>query len=115
MVRSKDLRDHDIQPRCAGHEDARATPCGGPLGSLVRCGPSHHHSISGHTEKAELFPVALTGFVALCIRCHRNTTAPTPVRWIESTSGPGTTLYACPDHAPELGAGPTPDDVIGAS
>lgn len=57
------------------------------------------------------FPPLPVVRVALCIRCRRNTTAPIPVRWIESTSGPGTTLDACPDCAPGLGAGPTPEDV----
>lgn len=60
----------------------------------------------------ELFPLVLPGPVALCCDCHRLTTAPIPVRWIPSTSGPGTTLYACPEHAAKLGAGPTPGDVI---
>ncbi|TGB00575.1 hypothetical protein [Streptomyces sp. MZ04] len=50
--------------------------------------------------------------VALCIKCTKNTSAPVAVRWIHSTSGPGATLYACPECAPELGAGPTPDDEI---
>lgn len=61
----------------------------------------------------ELFPSLPPVRGALCIRCHRNTTAPIPVRWIESNSGPGTTLYACPDCAPTLGAGPTPEDTRG--
>ncbi|MFE6159949.1 hypothetical protein ACFQ7F_13675 [Streptomyces sp. NPDC056486] len=60
----------------------------------------------------ELFPVVLAGHVALCAECHELTTAPVAVRWIQSTSGPGTTLYACPNCAPKLGAGPTPDDEI---
>ncbi|MFJ9108207.1 hypothetical protein [Streptomyces sp. NPDC102283] len=60
----------------------------------------------------ELFPVALAGRVALCIECKTVTRAPVPVRWIQSTSGPGTTLYVCPDHAVQLGAGPTPEDEI---
>ncbi|UJB43628.1 hypothetical protein [Streptomyces sp. A1-5] len=60
----------------------------------------------------EAFPLTLPGRVALCIKCKTITHAPVPVRWIESTSGPGTTLYACPTHAVQLGAGPTPDDVI---
>ncbi|MFE6692060.1 hypothetical protein ACFVFQ_37030 [Streptomyces sp. NPDC057743] len=50
--------------------------------------------------------------VGLCIRCRTLTTAPVAVRWIESDGGPGTILYACPKHAAQLGAGPTPDDVI---
>lgn len=44
--------------------------------------------------------------VALCIKCHTLTYAPVPVRWIESTSGPGTRLWACPAHATELVPGP---------
>ncbi|OKJ50845.1 hypothetical protein [Streptomyces sp. CB02115] len=60
----------------------------------------------------ELFPVVLAGHVALCVECKTVTRAPVPVRWIQSTSGPGTTLYACPDHAVTLGAGPTPEDVL---
>ncbi|MER6527614.1 hypothetical protein [Streptomyces sp. NPDC001508] len=60
----------------------------------------------------EGFPTVLAGRVALCIKCHTLTNVPVAVRWIQSNSGPGTTLYACPDHAAELGAGPTPDDVI---
>ncbi|MFJ2407137.1 hypothetical protein ACIOUE_38220 [Streptomyces xanthochromogenes] len=59
----------------------------------------------------ELFPLVLPARVALCIECKTLTRAPIAVRWIQSTSGPGTTLYACPDHAVKLGAGPTPDDV----
>ncbi|WP_406002185.1 hypothetical protein [Streptomyces sp. NBC_00829] len=64
--------------------------------------------------RAELFPVVAFGHVALCVECKTVTRAPIPVRWIQSTSGPGTTLYACPDHAVKVGAGPTPDDVISA-
>lgn len=44
--------------------------------------------------------------VALCIGCHRLTTAPVAVRWIENSSGPGTTLWGCPGCAPKLGTGP---------
>ncbi|QNE75636.1 hypothetical protein [Streptomyces finlayi] len=62
----------------------------------------------------ELFPVVLAGFVALCVECKTITRAPIPVRWIQSTSGPGTTLYACPTHAVTLGAGPTPEDELPA-
>jgi hypothetical protein len=47
---------------------------------------------------------------ALCIGCDRLTEAPVPIRWIQSTSGPGTTLYGCPTCAPKLTPGPTPDD-----
>ncbi|WP_405647472.1 hypothetical protein [Streptomyces uncialis] len=42
----------------------------------------------------ELFPEVLAGRVALCVGCHEVTSAPIPVRYIESASGPGTTLYA---------------------
>ncbi len=62
----------------------------------------------------ELFPEVPTGHVALCVGCHTVTRAPIPVRWIQSTSGPGTMLYACPDHAVALGAGPTPEDALHA-
>lgn len=50
--------------------------------------------------------------VALCIGCERNTTAPIAIRWIQSTSGPGTTLYGCPTCAPKLTPGPTPDHTV---
>ncbi|MFF1732873.1 hypothetical protein [Streptomyces sp. NPDC058247] len=53
----------------------------------------------------------LTGDVALCVECHRLTTAPVAVRWIESASGPGTTLWACPEHATEVTPGPTPGEL----
>ncbi|MBT2489822.1 hypothetical protein J7E96_15125 [Streptomyces sp. ISL-96] len=49
--------------------------------------------------------------VALCIKCNKLTNAPVPVRWIQSNSGPGTTLYACPDHAAELAPGPMPGEL----
>ncbi|MFE3946052.1 hypothetical protein ACFXPV_29980 [Streptomyces sp. NPDC059118] len=62
----------------------------------------------------ELLSEFLAGRVALCIECRELTRAPIPVRWIQSNSGPGTTLYACPDHAVTLGAGPTPEDVLRA-
>ncbi|MFF2507086.1 hypothetical protein ACFVTY_27480 [Streptomyces sp. NPDC058067] len=60
----------------------------------------------------EQFPVVVASHVALCVECKTLTHAPIPVRYIQSNSGPGTTLYACPEHAVKLGAGPTPDDVI---
>ncbi|MFJ1549510.1 hypothetical protein [Streptomyces sp. NPDC088246] len=62
----------------------------------------------------ELFPVVLAGRVALCVECHEVTRAPIPVRWMQSNSGPGTTIYACPEHAVKLGAGPTPEDELSA-
>ncbi|MFB6955272.1 hypothetical protein ACFCXP_37135 [Streptomyces niveus] len=49
---------------------------------------------------------------ARCCRCRQWTYAPVPVRYIERESGPGFTLYACPNHAVALGAGPTPEDVV---
>ncbi len=42
------------------------------------------------------------GHVAVCVKCHMVTKDPVPVRWIERASGPGVTLYACPEHADEL-------------
>ncbi|MEV0438964.1 hypothetical protein AB0I84_09430 [Streptomyces spectabilis] len=45
---------------------------------------------------------------AVCCRCKRLTAAPVPVRYIERASGPGWTLYACPDCAPHLTPGPLP-------
>ncbi|WP_327375737.1 hypothetical protein OG393_18330 [Streptomyces sp. NBC_01216] len=59
----------------------------------------------------ELFPTVLAGHVALCVKCHTLTNAPVAVRWIQSNSGPGTTLYACPDHAAELAPGPLPGEL----
>lgn len=49
--------------------------------------------------------------VALCVSCEKLTSAPVAVRWIESTSGPGTTLWACPAHALHLTPGPIPDEL----
>lgn len=43
-----------------------------------------------------------------CCRCGRETAAPVGVRYIERASGPGVTLYACPDCAPHLTPGPLP-------
>lgn len=51
------------------------------------------------------------GDVALCVKCRRLTTAPVPVRYIESTSGPGTALWACPEHAEGLTPGPMPGEL----
>ncbi|MFF4495504.1 hypothetical protein [Streptomyces sp. NPDC001546] len=47
------------------------------------------------------------GHVALCVVCKTVTKAPVAVRHIESTSGPGATLYACPDHVAKVSPGPT--------
>ncbi|MBW1603390.1 hypothetical protein JJV70_15020 [Streptomyces sp. JJ66] len=60
----------------------------------------------------EWFPAVLAGHVALCVVCETYTRAPVPARWIPSASGPGTTLYACPEHATDLAPGPTPDDEL---
>lgn len=49
--------------------------------------------------------------VALCVECRALTHAPVPIRWIESVSGPGTTLYACPGHAEQLVPGPMPGEL----
>ncbi|MCX4806480.1 hypothetical protein OG594_33495 [Streptomyces sp. NBC_01214] len=51
------------------------------------------------------------GDVALCIVCHETTTAPVRVQYIESTSGPGTTLWACPEDAPSVTPGPMPGEL----
>ncbi|GGP40462.1 hypothetical protein [Streptomyces melanogenes] len=59
----------------------------------------------------ELFPLTLPGPVAVCCDCHGITRAPIPVRWIQSTSGPGTTLYVCPDCAPRYSPGPQWDEL----
>ncbi|MFF3210576.1 hypothetical protein ACFYYB_07920 [Streptomyces sp. NPDC002886] len=63
----------------------------------------------------EPFPLVLPERVALCILCKTLTSAPVAVREIHSSSGPGTTLWACPEHAVTLGAGPTSEDVHRAS
>lgn len=60
---------------------------------------------------ADLYPLVLSGRVALCIVCRKDTDEPVAVREIHSTSGPGTTLWACAEHAVQLGAGPTSEDV----
>ncbi|MFJ9583227.1 hypothetical protein [Streptomyces acidicola] len=49
---------------------------------------------------------------AYCVRCKQPTHAPVPVGYIERASGPGWTQYACPSHAVEFGAGPTPEDEL---
>lgn len=46
--------------------------------------------------------------IAVCVLCERETFAPVAVRYIERASGPGETLYACPDCAPHLAPGPLP-------
>ncbi|GAB3951773.1 hypothetical protein [Streptomyces sparsus] len=52
-----------------------------------------------------------TVHAARCVTCRKLTNAPIPVRWIPSASGPGTTLHACPLHAPGLTPGPTPGEL----
>ncbi|AJC60162.1 hypothetical protein [Streptomyces sp. 769] len=44
---------------------------------------------------------------AVCCRCGRPTLAPVAVRYVERASGPGVTVYACPDCAPRLTLGPS--------
>jgi len=51
-------------------------------------------------------------FEAPCCRCERWTGAAVACRFIERASGPGVTLYACPDCVLTVGVGPTTDDVI---
>ncbi|MFC7817316.1 hypothetical protein ACFUTR_22065 [Streptomyces sp. NPDC057367] len=46
------------------------------------------------------------GHVALCVVCKTDTKAPVPIRDIPSTSGPGMTLYACPEHVVDVSPGP---------
>ncbi len=53
--------------------------------------------------------------VALCVKCRTLTNAPVAVRWIQSVSGPGTTLCACPDHVQELTPGPLPGELEGGA
>lgn len=48
---------------------------------------------------------------AHCCRCERWTGTPVEVRYIERASGPGVTLYACPDHAQDLIPGPLPGEL----
>ncbi len=55
------------------------------------------------TEPAEI--------VALCIKCRELTNAPVAVRWINSASGPGTILWACPTDAEKLAPGPMPGEL----
>ncbi len=49
---------------------------------------------------------------AVCWKCGRLTLAPVAVRYVERASGPGVTLYACPDCAPRLTPGPLPAEMI---
>lgn len=48
---------------------------------------------------------------AVCLLCTRETVAPVAVGHIERVSGPGVTLYACPDCAPHFRPGPLPAEV----
>ncbi len=45
------------------------------------------------------------GTRAVCCACGRYTSAAVPVRYVERPSGPGLTLYACPDCAPKITPG----------
>lgn len=47
---------------------------------------------------------------AVCCRCGRPTEAPVTVGYIPSASGPGFSLYACPDCALKIDPGPSPED-----
>ncbi|WP_405817283.1 hypothetical protein OG241_22420 [Streptomyces sp. NBC_01390] len=61
----------------------------------------------------ELFPeVSPTPSGALCCHCGRWSVAAVACRHIERVSGPGVTLYACPECLPVVGVGPTGNDVI---
>ncbi|MCM2389356.1 hypothetical protein [Streptomyces albipurpureus] len=60
----------------------------------------------------ELFPEVSPDPAAYCCDCGRITRAPITVRYVLSSSGPGTILYACPGCFPRLDCGPTPEDVI---
>ena len=51
------------------------------------------------------------GFTAFCCQCARRTRAPIQVRYIERPSGPGVAVYACPECAPHLSPGPSPDEL----
>jgi len=48
---------------------------------------------------------------AVCLLCTRETVAPVAVGYIERASGPGVTIYACPDHAPDFIPGPLPAEM----
>ncbi|MET8982570.1 hypothetical protein ABZX85_44035 [Streptomyces sp. NPDC004539] len=54
----------------------------------------------------------LTLFTAPCCRCERRTGAAVACRDIHHTSGPGITLYACPDCILTVGVGPTSYDPV---
>ncbi|MEU6443972.1 hypothetical protein [Streptomyces sp. NPDC047046] len=47
----------------------------------------------------------------LCVWCHELTTAPVPVRYVQTGSGPGVTQYACPAHVMLCGVGPMPGEL----
>ncbi|MEU9608323.1 hypothetical protein [Streptomyces sp. NPDC048057] len=51
-------------------------------------------------------------FTAWCVHCGHKTNAPVVVGSIERAGGAPLTQYACPEHATQYGAGPSPDDVI---
>lgn len=52
-----------------------------------------------------------TGAVDLCVECQSPTNAPVAVRWVQTSSGPGRILWACPAHVTELVPGPTPGEL----
>ncbi|WP_416970380.1 hypothetical protein [Streptomyces sp. 4F14] len=51
-------------------------------------------------------------FRAECCQCGRWSAAAIACRYIERASGPGVTLYACPDCVLVVGVGPVADDVL---
>lgn len=48
---------------------------------------------------------------AVCVLCKRETVAAVAVRHIERASGPGVTVYACPDCAPHVETAPLPGEL----
>lgn len=48
--------------------------------------------------------------ITRCCRCGRLTEAPVTVGWRDTGSGPGHTISACPDCAPTVPVGPSPED-----
>ncbi|MBB0229119.1 hypothetical protein [Streptomyces calidiresistens] len=63
----------------------------------------------GTPRDDDLAPAPAGGVV--CCNCERRTTAPTPVRYVQTMSGPGFILYACPQCVLSVPHGPLPDDV----
>ncbi|MBB0243445.1 hypothetical protein FNQ90_04805 [Streptomyces alkaliphilus] len=72
---------------------------------VVPCGDA-----DGGTPRDDAFAPDPPGGV-VCCNCERRTTAPTPVRYVQSMSGPGFILYACPQCVLNVPHGPLPDDM----